>query len=62
MGIPQFSSVETIKLIGLVKQFTILYDQNHPKYFDMDMREEIWRNIATQMNAPGKKKLQAIKL
>lgn len=41
------------KLIELIRQREELYVTSHSSYSDGDIKEELWKEISHEVNAPG---------
>lgn len=42
-----------LKLIQMIKQKEELYMSAHSKYSDTESKEEVWKEISKELNAPG---------
>lgn len=49
-----FNEKLDLKLIGLVRDNTVLYDHNNPQYMDFNAREVVWQKIGDELKRPGK--------
>ncbi|XP_063358095.1 uncharacterized protein LOC134647670 [Cydia amplana] len=48
-----FTEKQDLKLIGLVKDNTVLYDHNNPQYMDFNAREVVWQKIGDELKRPA---------
>ncbi|XP_013192562.1 uncharacterized protein LOC106136530 [Amyelois transitella] len=48
-----FNKTLDVKLLKLVKDNPMIYNEKHPKYMDYDAREVVWQKIGDELNRPG---------
>ncbi|XP_063616190.1 uncharacterized protein LOC134789545 [Cydia splendana] len=48
-----FTEKLDLKLIGLVRDNTVLYDHNNPQYMDFNAREVVWQKIGDELKRPA---------
>lgn len=53
-NLKMFNEKLDLKLIGLVRDNTVLYDHNNPQYMDFNAREVVWQKIGDELKRPGK--------
>lgn len=43
------------KLVGLIREFSLIWDKNHPQHRDKGAKDNAWNEIGTRMGWTGMK-------